>query len=100
MICENEGGHGLNDGDGAGKHTGIVAAFTLEFGVYAVARYRLLAGHDGGGGLEGDAEADVFAIADAALDAAGAIAGGADASVFHDEGIVVFASGEERAGEA
>jgi hypothetical protein len=86
VVGEDEGGHGFDDGDGAGQDAGVVAAFALEFGVFAGGGDGFLRGHDGGGGLEGDAEEDVFAVGNAALDAAGAVGGGADLAVLHAEG--------------
>ena len=55
----------------------------------------LLGGTDRGGGLEGDAEIDRFAVTDAALNSAGAVRGGACASVgVRHEGVVMFGARE------
>ena len=56
---------------------------------------------DRGGGLEGHANHDRFAVADAALNATGVVGDSAKATVFtREEGIVVFASLEEGARKA
>ncbi len=53
----------------------------------------VLGRHDGGGGLEGHTGGDRHAIADATLDAAGAVAGGDQAPILPAEGIVVAGAG-------
>ena len=35
VVYEDKGGHGLDDGDGAGEDTRIVSAATLDFGIIA-----------------------------------------------------------------
>ena len=76
-----------------------MAALAGEFGVLAAGGDGLLGGHDGGGGFERDAENDRLAIGNAALNAAGAVAGGADLAVDHAERVVVFAAGEKGPGK-
>ena len=78
-IGEGEGGHGFDDGDGAGEDARIVAAVGREEGGVAVDIDRRLFAQEGGHGLEGDAEDDVVAVADAALDAAAVVGGGGEA---------------------
>ena len=56
-----------------------MATTGFERGVLVLAADGLLLAQDGGGGLEGDTEDDLFAVADAALDAAAAVGLGADA---------------------
>ena len=65
MIGDNQCCHGLDDGNCARNDTGVVTAFAFEehgisFVINAVLRL-----HDGGNGLERNAELDVSAIADA-----------------------------------
>ena len=72
----------------------------MQLGVLARRGDGLLFLEDGGGGLEGEAAEDGFAVADAALDAAAAVGGGADAAGVHVEGVVVLAAAEARAGKA
>ena len=101
MVGEDEEGHGFDHGNGSGENAGVVTAASFEGGVLVrVGGDRELFVHDGGDRFEGDAEGDGFAIGDPALDAAGAVAGGADAAFLHAEGVVVFASGEKCSGEA
>jgi histidyl-tRNA synthetase len=100
VVADDESGHGLDHRDGAWEHAGIVTTATGEVGVFAGGGHGFLGGHDGGGRLEGDAEDDVFAVGNAALDTAGAVAGGADFSVDHAEGVVVLAACQKCAGEA
>ena len=54
-----------------------MAAAAFELGIFAAGGDGLLGAHDGGGGFECDAEKDVLAIGNAALDAAGMIGGAA-----------------------
>lgn len=100
MIDEDQGGHGLDHGHGAGEDTGVVATAAAQGGVLVVVIHGVLFMHDGGHGFEGDAEVDGFAVADAALDATGAIGGGADAVLDTAEGIIMGAAGEQDPGEA
>ena len=94
VVEEDEGGHGFDHGDGAGEDARVVAAAAAEGGVLEVLVHGVLLVHDGGDGFEGDAEVDGFAVGDAALDAAGAVAGGEDAAVFGADGVVVLEAGE------
>ena len=99
VIGEDKDGHGFDDGDGAGEDAWVVAAFAGEVGVVTGSGDGWLRSHDGGGGFEGHPEQDGLAIGDAALDAARAVAGGADLAVDHAERIIVLAAGEQRAGK-
>lgn len=99
VIGKDKRGHGFHDGNGAGEDAGIVATFALELGVFAVGINGFLIAHDGGGGLEGDAEDDVFAVGYSALDSARAVGAGADFTVHHAEGVIVLAACEEGAGK-
>ncbi len=78
-LGEGEGGHGVDDGDGAGEDTGVVAAAGVEgcWGVLVGDGGYIL--EEGGDGFEAYAEGDGHAVGDAALDAAGVVglAGGA-----------------------
>ena len=78
-IGEGEGGHGFDDGDGAGEDAGVVAAVGGEEGGAAVDIDRRLFAEEGGHGFEGHAEDDVVAVADAPLDAAAVVGGGGEA---------------------
>ena len=100
VVAEDESGHGFHDGDGAREDAGVVAAAAFEFGILMVGADRGLGGHDRGGGFEGHAEDDGFTVADASLDAAGAVRVSADLVAFHVEVIVVFHAGEAGAFEA
>lgn len=98
VIREGEGDHGFNHGDSAGEYARVVAAFALEGGVFEVSVDRILFVHDGGGGLECNAEFDGHAVADTALDAAAVVGGGVGGGlVVASEGVVVFGSFEEGA---
>ena len=100
MVGEDEVGHGFDHGDGAGEDAGVVAAAGGEGGFFAGVVDGVLFDEDGGGGFEGNAEDDGFAIADAALDAATAVGAGADFAVLDEELVVVVAPGHEGAFEA
>ena len=100
MIADDEIHHGLHHRHGPGKDTGVVASARGEFGRLAGDGDSLLGLGDRGGRLERDAEEDVLAVADAALDAAGAIGGCMDRSLLDHEGVVVLASGLAGAGES
>jgi len=100
VIADDERGHGLDHRDGAGQDAGIVTAPSGEFGGLAGDGDGLLRFGNRSGRFESDAEEDMFAVADAALDAAGAVGEGLHASFLDHEGVVVFASGEARPGKA
>ncbi|CRK12996.1 hypothetical protein BN1708_010697, partial [Verticillium longisporum] len=70
-VHDDNGGHALDNGDGAGHDAGIVPALGGEdAALLAIVGGRRLVLANGGGGLEGDAEVDGGAVGDAALDAA------------------------------
>ena len=94
VVGQNEGGHGFDDGHSPGQHASVMAATAEQFGILAVGGDGLLRAHDGGGGLKGDAEEDIFAVGDAALDTAGMVGRGAHPAVLHPERIIVLATGE------
>ena len=71
-----------------------------EEGVLAGAGEGVLGEADGGDGLEGDAEVDVLAVGDAALDAAGAVGGSAYLPVAQDERVIVRAAAHGGGGKA
>lgn len=100
VVAEDEPGHGFDDGDGAGEDAGIMPPFAAELHLLMLVVNGVLRDHEGGGGLEGEPHVDVFPIGDAALDAAGVVAAGADAVAVHIEGVVVPGAGVLRGGEA
>ncbi|SUS07599.1 hypothetical protein DF3PB_470010 [uncultured Defluviicoccus sp.] len=100
VVHEHEGGHGLDDHDGARDDAGIMAAAGLELGARAGMIDRLLRLHDRRRGLEGGAENQLLAVGDAPLHAAGAVRGGAHAPAGGHESVIVFRSLQQRAGEA
>ena len=100
MVGQHQGRHRLDDRHGARQDTRIVATTAFEFGIFAARSDGLLLTHDGGGGFEGNAENDALAIGNPTLDAAGAVAGGADFIIDHLKRIVVLAAGEQGASEA
>ena len=100
MVDEHERGHRLHDGHGAGQHTGIVAAATRELGRPAVHVDSRLRAQDRGGGLEGDAKADLLAIADAPLHAAAAVGPGTHLALPVLKEVVVLGTLEQRTGKA
>ena len=73
VIGQDEGHHRCDHGGAADADAGVVAAFGEEFGGRSISRYRGHGGEDGAGGLEGDADHDGLAGADAPDDAAGVV---------------------------
>ena len=74
--------------------------FRFQGGGLAAIVDRLLLLADRGGGLEGHPQGDRLAVADASLDAAGVVGGGAQAALLTGQkGIVVLASEQQRASE-
>ncbi len=67
-----------------------MASAAFELDRLAVAVHRGARLEDGRHGLEADAQHDVFAVADAALDAAASVGGGADSVSAIDERVVVL----------
>ena len=96
-VGEGEGGHGLDNGDGTREDARVVAAVSREEGGAAVDIDRRLFAEEGGNGLEGHAENDVVAVADAALDAAAVVGGGGEA---RQEGIVLLRTAQGSTGKA
>src|SRR5882762_10447943 len=58
VVGEDERGHRLNHRDGAWEHARIMAPAALDGRVLMRHTHRSLLAHDGGRGLEGDAEVD------------------------------------------
>ena len=100
MIRQHEHRHGLDDRDCSRQDAGIMAAAAFEFGIFTRRGHRFLLAHDRRGGLEGDAENDIFTIGNPTLDTAGAVGGGADLAIDDAESVVVIAAGEQRPREA
>ena len=73
MISQHQRRHGLDDGHRPRQDAGIVAAAAFELGVFTGRGDRFLLAHDRRGGLEGDAEDDIFTIGNPTLDAARAV---------------------------
>ena len=96
-IGKGEGGHGFDDGDGAGEDARVVAAVGREEGGVAVDIDRRLFAQEGGNGLEGHAEDDVIAVADAPLDPAAVVGGSGEA---RQEGIVLLRTAQGSTGKA
>src|SRR2546421_10761534 len=67
----------------------------FEGGVSEFRVHGLLRVHDGGYGLESDAEVNCFPIGNAALNAARAVGGGAHFAVLHSESIIVLSPGQQ-----
>ena len=101
VVDQHEGGHGLDDRHGARHDAGVVAAAAheLRFGAALLVDGALVL-NEGGGRLEGDAEDEFLAVADAALDAAGTVGLGADFAVLVDKDVVVLGAELLRAAEA
>ena len=76
-------------GTKVGEDAGVVAS-AFQCGGFTRARNGFLLLEDGGGGFEGDAEDQVFAVADSALNSAGAVGSGTNFSAFIVENIIVF----------
>jgi hypothetical protein len=81
MIAEHKQSHGFNHRNGARKHTRVVTAPGSEPRLSLVFRNRFLFAGNGCGRFECDAEDQVFAVADSALDASGPIALGPNFSL-------------------
>ncbi|KAJ0158688.1 hypothetical protein CTA2_11079 [Colletotrichum tanaceti] len=115
-VQQHDGGHGLDDGDGAGHDARVVTALGGQDALLGtVVGGRRLVPADGGGRLEGNAEVDGRAVGDAALDAARVVGlggqfGPRDAHALGvggevglgrlDEGVVVLRAGDLAAAEA
>ena len=94
VVGEHERHHRLDDRHRARQHAGVVAAARLDRGVVPVLVDGLLLAQDRRRRLERDADDDVLAVRDAALDAARAVGARADAAVAVVERIVVLAAGQ------
>src|SRR6478736_2965995 len=100
VVNEHEGGHRLDNHGGARDDARVVAAAGLESGGGAAQVDRALGLEDRGGGFEADAEDDLLAVADAALDATRAVRQRPNGAALVDEDIVVLRALEQGAGEA
>jgi len=92
VIAENEGSHCLDHRHGAGQDTGIVATSCREFGRLAGGGHGLLGLGYGGRRLESYTEENMFAIADASLNASRAVGESLNPPLFYYKGIVMFTS--------
>ena len=99
MVHQHERRHRLDDDDRPRQHARIVTAARRQFRFRPVHIHGLLRLENRGGRLEGDAEDNLLAVADAALHAAGIIGGGANLASLGHEGVVVLRPLEQRAGE-
>ena len=72
-----------------------MAAASLKGGVLKLRVHRVLLVHDGRHRFESDAEINRLAIRDAAMNAAGAVGGGAHLAAFDAERIVVLRAGQK-----
>ncbi len=97
VVNEHECGHGLDDRHRTRNHAGIVAPLAHQLGRLALAVDCLLGLENRGGGLEGDVEDQVLAVADAALHPTGAVGRGAHAAVAHFERVIVLGTAQEGA---
>lgn len=111
-VHDDQRGHGLDNGDGAGSDAGVVTALGFEDTLAEVVGGGVLGLADGGRGLEGNAEVDVGAVGDTALDTTGVVGLGGEAllgggvgaelgrDIGDDEGVVVDGAGDLAASEA
>mmetsp|Transcript_6980 Transcript_6980/g.15952 ORF Transcript_6980/g.15952 Transcript_6980/m.15952 type:complete len:446 (+) Transcript_6980:231-1568(+) len=88
-VGDDEGAHGLDDGDGAHNHAGVVPPLCLKGAVVAGKVGGGLRLADGCGGLEGDAEHNIHPVGDAALHAAAVVGDGDHLPVLDVKHIVV-----------
>ncbi len=100
VVAEHKGSHGFDDWHGSWQHAGIVTAAAFQFGVFVIATYGLLFGHDSRRRLKGCAEANVFSIGNTTLDTAGAVAASSYRFTFHIKRIIMLSSGELSTAEA
>ena len=99
MVDQDEAGHGLHQGDGAWKDARVVASAAFELHGVAVAVHGGARLQDRRHGLEPNPEHDVLAVADAALDAAASVGGGADSVAAIHERVVVLGTAHQRAAQ-
>ena len=100
VVDQDEAGHGFHQGDGARQHARVVASAAFELDGVAVTVHGGAGLKDRCHGLESDAKQDVFAVADAALDAAASVGGGADSVTAIDELVVVLGAAHQRAAQS
>ena len=93
-IQKNHRSHGFHDGNGTGQDTGIVASASLHRHSISGNVHGLLLTQKSCHGLKSNTEVDVFAVADASLNAATSIRERADASVTstHEDVVLLAAS--------
>ena len=93
LVNDNQCGHGLDDGDGAGDDAGVVPSAGGEDPRGSVVLGGLLWLGDGCWGFEADPEVDVLSVGDTTLDTSAPVCvGGERAALSIDEPVVVFAA--------
>ena len=93
LINNDQRGHGLDNGDGAGDDAGVVPSTGGENSRGSVVLGSLLRLRDGCWGFETDPEVDVFSVGDTALDASAPVRVGSESPVLSlDKPVVVFAA--------
>ena len=100
VVDQDKTGHGFHQGDGAREDARVVASTALELDGVAVAVHGGARLKDRRHGLEPDPKHDVFAVADAALDAAASVGGGAESVAAMDERVVVLGTAHQRAAQS
>jgi len=70
MVADDEIHHRLDHRNRARQDAGVVTTTSSQLGWFALRGDGLLDLRNGGGGLEGEAKEDVFAVADTPLDTA------------------------------
>ena len=100
MVGQDETGHGFDERNGPRKDTGVVPSAPFELDGVAFAVHRFAGLQHRSYRLEADAQHDVFAVADAALDASTSVGGGSDAVPTVHKFVVVFRSPHEGATQA
>ena len=97
MVGQDKTGHGFDERNGPRQDTRVVPSAPFELDGVAVAVHRFAGLQDRGHRLESDAKHDVFSVADAALNAAASVGGGANAVATVHKFVVVFRSPHEGA---
>ena len=93
LVDDDQCGHGLDDGDGAGDNARVMSSASSEDSRGSVVLSGLLRLRDGCWGFEADPEVDVLSIGDAALDTPAPVCVGGERPVGSlDEPVVVFAA--------
>lgn len=93
LVDNNQCGHALDDGDGAGDDAGVVPSTGGEDSRSSVVLGGFLRLRDGGWGFEADPEVDVLSVGDTALDTSTPVCVGGEGPVLSlDEPVVVLAA--------